>query len=95
MGRKCVFPRCENSKELFAFPRDAARAEAWVQAAGLLWCTNTHGKYVCNKHFTPESFVNFGLVESGFADRLLLKKDAVSIPVAFTVSTNKVTLSVC
>ncbi|XP_067244408.1 uncharacterized protein [Chanodichthys erythropterus] len=80
MVRKCAFLGCNNTKVLFAFPRDA-RAQFWVQAAGLLWPTNTHKKYVCNKHFTPESFVNLGSVESGFAHRLVLNKDAVPIPV--------------
>ncbi|XP_067287359.1 uncharacterized protein [Pseudorasbora parva] len=89
MGRKCAFRRCDNTKVLFAFPREAARAKAWVQATGLLWCPKTRGKYVCYKHFTPQSFENFGLVESGFADRLLLKKDAIPIPpVHFALSTN-------
>ncbi len=56
-------------KVLWAFPYDATRAEVWVQAVGFLFSTNTHGKYICSKHFVPESFVNWGLVESGFAHR--------------------------
>ncbi len=57
------------TKVLWAFPYDATRAEVWVQAVGFLCSTNTHGKYICSKHFVPESFVNWGLVESGFAHR--------------------------
>ncbi|XP_067290036.1 uncharacterized protein [Pseudorasbora parva] len=95
MGRrKCLFPLCDNQKELFLFPRDATRAEVWARAVGLLWPQKkTSGMYVCCKHFAPDNFVNQGQLESGFANRLILKEDAVPIPISKTVVVNQMQFS--
>nr|XP_005172921.2 uncharacterized protein LOC563780 isoform X4 [Danio rerio]XP_021335464.1 uncharacterized protein LOC563780 isoform X4 [Danio rerio] len=91
MGRRCVYPWCKDSGIFHSFPRDADRAKLWLQAIG--WPSNTDSSkmYLCSKHFSPQSYENWKMVEFGIAQAssLRLSKDAVPIREDFHITSKK------
>lgn len=87
MGRKCLFPWCKDSGVLHGFPRDAARASLWLRAVGWPSTSDTSKLYVCNKHFSNESYENWRQVDFGFAQQrsLRLAGNAVPSPEDFSI----------
>ncbi|ROL49127.1 hypothetical protein DPX16_16742 [Anabarilius grahami] len=68
MGCKCLLARCKNLTGWHWFPRDADRARLWLQAVGSPSTLNTSRLFVCNKHFSRESFYrheDFGIANGG------------------------------
>ena len=79
MGRKCAYPECKSTEGLHSLPSNREMAHRWLQALGRL-DVPTASVYVCNLHFTRESFSNYAEVEMGFKKQLLLKPDALPTP---------------
>ncbi|XDV48798.1 hypothetical protein PO909_018163 [Leuciscus waleckii] len=68
MGGKCLLARCKNLSGLHWFPRDADRARLWLQAVGWPSTPDTSRLFVCNKHFSRESFYrheDYGIAHGG------------------------------
>lgn len=68
MGCKCLLARCKNLTGWHWIPRDADRARLWLQALGSPSTPDTSRLFVCNKHFSRESFYrheDFGIAHGG------------------------------
>lgn len=68
MGGKCLLARCKIVSGLHWFPRDADRARLWLQAVGWPSTPDTSRLFVCNKHFSRESFYrheDYGIAHGG------------------------------
>ena len=97
MGRSCGFFECKATIGLHAFPKQRDRITLWLKAMGRSATTNTTAMFVCNKHFAPENYENYGMVQLGLTSpsQLRLKADAVPIPAAFLLPSNAVSLFCC
>ncbi|XP_016327467.1 uncharacterized protein LOC107677180 isoform X3 [Sinocyclocheilus anshuiensis] len=94
MGRKCLFRWCKSSGALHSFPPDAARARLWLRAVGWPSTTDTSNMFVCNKHFSRESYENWRMVDFGLAHQrsLRLLSNAVPNPEDFSVPSKEETV---
>nr|XP_055038830.1 uncharacterized protein LOC129426493 isoform X3 [Misgurnus anguillicaudatus] len=74
-----VFGCPQEPKHLFSVPLCEDVRSQWIN---FILSVNTMRKipkvvFVCEKHFTDDSFINLGQYKAGLADRLRLKPDAV------------------
>ena len=92
MGRSCAFFECKATTGLHAFPKERDRILLWLRAMGRSATTNTSAMFVCNRHFTPQSYENYGMVQMGLTatSQLRLRPDAMPIPAAFLLPSNAV-----
>ncbi|XP_035527944.1 uncharacterized protein LOC118335645 isoform X2 [Morone saxatilis] len=79
MGRRCAYPECKLTEGLHSLPANREMAHRWLHALGRVDIPSA-SVYVCNLHFTRESFSNYAEVEMGFKKQLLLNPDAVPTP---------------
>ena len=79
MGRRCGYPRCRRTDGLHMLPADRWLAHRWMRAVGRLDIPSV-SFYVCNLHFTRESFSNYGAVQMGLSKQLMLNPDAEPTP---------------
>ncbi len=84
---RCVFTDClchevrDSSKvTLFKFPNDVKVRQQWNNVVGsnvVGWLGCVNSSRVCQFHFSPSDFKNFAQVQSKYAERLVLKPDAI------------------
>lgn len=78
----CSYPGCTAVSGLHLFPVDAEVRSQWLRALGRPKGTDVQPKAgVCELHFPRHCFANIMQVEMGLAKRMVLKFDAVPLPV--------------
>ena len=91
MGRSCAVFECTSTTGLHAFPKNRERVELWLRAMGRSLSTNTTKMFVCNRHFSSDSYDNYGMFQMGMMteSQLRLKEDSVP-KTRFSLASNAV-----
>uniref|UniRef100_A0A671QGZ6 THAP-type domain-containing protein n=1 Tax=Sinocyclocheilus anshuiensis TaxID=1608454 RepID=A0A671QGZ6_9TELE len=77
IAKYCAVPGCGRTQSLHNLPSDSNNRNAWLNFFNEVSAHVSKALSICSLHFTADSFVNKTQVDTGFAERLRLKSNAV------------------